>query len=578
MYNDYMTEHWQQYTNKGLLVYVALIITLAGYSAWQVIDAQFSWPAPITWLLGSSSLLLVWHCGVKFPYLGLTSMERLVQFHLLLTLPISETLIILIIPSLIMPFVNKAYRMNSYHVALIRAVNNLAMNVLMMLTGYLILNFGLDLPLTTLTWHNIWVISISALAMQVVNITMIFFYFQLDRKKIHRLFTSAYLLLDLVFVPVGVLSALLWHANDPSLFALFAFFITVLLIIFRGLNKPEHTKETQYLQQGTDYQINTLDLDHVCQSISQRSDQLFNAQGLFLLAVDEEQYQILIEENNSTVKNLSELLKQSVNTAKFQKSTSHIEGQHLHIMQAAFIDQQGIFARLILIRDNQIPFNEADLDLLRLFVRRFRTDLSYAITYERLKEYKNNLETKVAIRTRQLEQANKEKSQLVNRLKKTSQTDALTGLYNRRYFDTIIKHLKIKPPNQLSLAVCDIDYFKQVNDHCGHDTGDWILQTLAAIMKQWSEAGITLIRYGGEEFVILLSKLTPANAEQSLEKLRSNVEQYGWPDLTLKHNITISIGVAHFPETAMEQLFDMADKGLYQAKTNGKNQLVKKTT
>lgn len=570
-----MTGHqWQQYINKPLLLYVVGMLIVAAAGTWLLTHDVFTWPSFESILLGGGALLLVWQCGVRFPYLGLISMERLVQFHLLLTLPLSEVVIIHILPSLVMPFINKSYRMNSYHVATIRGLNNLAMNTLMMMVAALVLQWGIALPLTTLTWIDVWPIAVAAVLMQAVNITMIFCYFKLDRKKIQGLFTSAYLFADLMFVPVGVMSALLFHMGDTALFTLFIFFTVVLLLAYRSLNQSDQNKEQISINQATDHQISALNLDHLCQTISNRCDQLFNAQAVYLLAVDEGRHQVLVAENRAEVKDLNDRIDGLLTTDRIGASVDQVDDITLHHIQAAFIDSDGIFARLILMRDQAPPFNEADLDMLRLIVRQFRTDLSYAMTYQRLNEYKINLEAKVAMRTEQLEQANKEKSELVERLKKISQTDALTGLKNRRYFDALMNHFQTSQPQQLSLAVIDIDHFKQVNDQLGHDRGDDVLQTIAHIMNQWAPPGSMLARYGGEEFVVVLTASTLKEAEQSLEQLRILVESHAWTLPNLATKITISIGLSHHPETAIGQLFESADAALYQAKAKGRNQLV----
>ncbi len=573
-----MTGHsWQQYINKPLLLYVVGMLILAAAGTWVMTLGAFSWPSIEAVLLGGGALLLVWQCGVRFPYLGLISMERLVQFHLLLTLPLSEVVIIHILPSLLMPFINKSYRMNSYHVATIRGLNNLAMNTLMMLVAAWILQWGVDLPLTALTWDHAWSIALAAVLMQAVNISMIFCYFKLDRKKIKGLFTSAYLFADLMFVPVGVMSALLFHLGDTALFALFIFFTAVLLLAYRSLNQSDQNKEQISINQATDHQISALNLEHLCQAISNRCDQLFNAQAVYLLAVDEDSHHVLVADNRTEIRDLTERLDGLLTTDRIAATVDQIDDNTLHHMQAAFIDSDGTFARLLLMRDQALPFNEADLDMLRLIVRQFRTDLSYAMTYQKLNEYKINLEAKVAMRTKQLEQANKEKSELVERLKKISQTDALTGLKNRRYFDALMNHFLGTQPATLSLAVIDIDHFKQVNDQQGHDQGDAVLQAIAKIMNQWAPSGGILARYGGEEFVVVLTASSSQEAEQSLEKLRALVESHAWDWSNQTHSITISIGLSHHPATPIERLFEAADAGLYQAKANGRNQLVVQT-
>jgi len=154
-------------------------------------------------------------------------------------------------------------------------------------------------------------------------------------------------------------------------------------------------------------------------------------------------------------------------------------------------------------------------------------------------------------------------------------TDALTGLYNHRYFYDYLKKEFNKDSNQISLLFCDIDRFKQVNDSYGHVIGDMILRQTANIIKEEVKGfGITF-RYGGEEFIVILNEYTGnqalAVAEGIREKIKNAIvlqeEERGEP-------VTISIGVASYPLNAsnIEDLIVKADKALYFSKQNGRNQ------
>lgn len=576
MYNDkQMNDRLKHLIFKPLNIYVSGILLFAGLFAFYIIGDSFSFPDSEVWLLGSASLLLVWQCGIRFPYLGMISMERLVQFHLLLTLPIAETLMISTVASLIMPFINKSYRMGSYHIALVRAIHNIAMNTIMLLIAALIIEKVLPIPIERLDLASIQVIVLAAVAAQIINIGMLYIYFSFDKKKVTQLFTPAYLFADFLFVPAGVLSALLMQYSDPTLFVLFAFFMVVLLFGFYSFNNTNTSNESAFLNKGTDYHTSYLDLNRATGAISSRCDQLFNCQALYLRAADAAPNDFLIANNQTGFKDLSDFVNQQLTTE--DQETMGVELWHsvpLNYMTASFLDHNGVFAQLMVIRDNQVEFLYADLNLLILFVQRYRPGLSYALTYERLTEYKNTLEHKVAERTQQLELANQEKSVLVKKLKKISSIDALTGLYNRRYFDGLLKHLINTPPKEMSLAIVDLDHFKLINDQFGHDTGDQVLKSVALLMKSWAGDQTTLVRYGGEEFVLMFREVAYSEVKSSLIQLQKDLADQDWNALGLKNALTISIGLAHYPEEAISQLFESADKALYHAKANGRNQIV----
>ncbi|MFT7682224.1 MAG: diguanylate cyclase (GGDEF)-like protein [Moritella dasanensis] len=156
-----------------------------------------------------------------------------------------------------------------------------------------------------------------------------------------------------------------------------------------------------------------------------------------------------------------------------------------------------------------------------------------------------------------------------DKLYKMANQDALTGLWNRRYFFS--QHGSSTTAEHKNIAMLDIDFFKKVNDKHGHDGGDAVLVTIAKqLQHHFSDA--TVARFGGEEFCIQ-SNLEPTVFVSQLELIRHKIER-----LTMKHNdteikITISIG-ASFGHKPIDQMISESDARLYEAKTNGRNQVV----
>lgn len=161
-----------------------------------------------------------------------------------------------------------------------------------------------------------------------------------------------------------------------------------------------------------------------------------------------------------------------------------------------------------------------------------------------------------------------------------SQTDFLTGTYNRRYF---LKKLKteIKKASQgnypLSLLMIDIDHYKRVNDTYGHIIGDRILQMVVGRMKNELRSTDYLTRYGGEEFMVILPGTTQTTMKEIAERLRLAVNKSPFvcksDGQQLIVPLTISLGGASYPVHAQEVqgLISLVDKALYQAKSNGRN-------
>ncbi|WP_341786974.1 PleD family two-component system response regulator [Rickettsia endosymbiont of Cantharis rufa] len=159
--------------------------------------------------------------------------------------------------------------------------------------------------------------------------------------------------------------------------------------------------------------------------------------------------------------------------------------------------------------------------------------------------------------------------------------DGLTGLFNRRYFDIHLKQMIEKANREsikLYLLMCDIDNFKHVNDTYGHQAGDKVLTIVSRILKNTLRVTDLIARFGGEEFTMLLTDIDISKAIETAERVRVKIEYMDFPiEDQIEHlKKTISIGVAEYKkEESMESFIERADKAMYEAKTTGKNKVVK---
>lgn len=162
----------------------------------------------------------------------------------------------------------------------------------------------------------------------------------------------------------------------------------------------------------------------------------------------------------------------------------------------------------------------------------------------------------------------------LNNITRSSITDGLTGLYNQTYFKKILKktiHSQRRNSDScFALVMLDLDMFKQYNDRCGHLRGDEALRHCAGIITSSMREGDIAVRYGGEEFALLLPHLDRHAAFKVAERIRSEVEAYHFSkeELLDSGTLTVSGGIAVFPESGetMEELIQAADKELYLAK------------
>jgi two-component system cell cycle response regulator len=166
-----------------------------------------------------------------------------------------------------------------------------------------------------------------------------------------------------------------------------------------------------------------------------------------------------------------------------------------------------------------------------------------------------------------------------DRLERLSNTDALTGLANKRAFETEMRRMfehSARYDRPLSIGLLDVDHFKAFNDNFGHLTGDAVLRHVAEILRTCTRKSDVVARYGGEEFVIVMPETHLLEAVQVAEKVRIAVAERALQFAGERRSVTVSIGVAGLPHTkfeTIETLIDAADRALYRAKEAGRNRV-----
>lgn len=166
-------------------------------------------------------------------------------------------------------------------------------------------------------------------------------------------------------------------------------------------------------------------------------------------------------------------------------------------------------------------------------------------------------------------------------LSRMSVTDPLTNLANRRQFDTVFPVRWQEATDKglcLGLMVIDIDHFKAYNDYYGHPQGDECLRQVATAMQANSRDADLVVRFGGEEFVVLIANASPEAAKPAAERIRCNVEALEIPNhgVSAQSVVTVSVGVAVlYPKVSLApaELLSQADEALYEAKRQGRNRV-----
>lgn len=200
-------------------------------------------------------------------------------------------------------------------------------------------------------------------------------------------------------------------------------------------------------------------------------------------------------------------------------------------------------------------------------------DLSSAT--DKMIEHSSVLEDKIALSHLEISNLKKELEEARNEASK----DALTGIANRKTFNTFMEEAianQKKTRKPLSLIMCDIDFFKKINDKWGHQTGDQVICYVSGVLQNHLPNGGLVARLGGEEFAIVAPELDGREAREIAERIRQTVERKKLIRRTSKEDlgqITISLGVGQMNANEdVKDFIERADQALYSSKHNGRNQ------
>ncbi|HQW09917.1 MAG TPA: sensor domain-containing diguanylate cyclase [Steroidobacteraceae bacterium] len=584
---------------RSLALYSLAIAAAA--VAWLYLDLRDAPDFPAAWiaLAWIVVILAIWHFGIPVPRVGLTSMERVPQIGLLLVFSPPVAAVLCGSAAFLWPLLSRSYSHGSPRAAILRAVHNGAMDSLMLLVaGYAYLAVGGIHPIGVPGLVDIVPLLVMALAAQAVNVVLLATYFRLDGRDVGRIIKPVYSLVDLVFVPAGVLAAVLHNTAAPATFALFALLMIVFVLSFNGIGSAlaaadADSSPLSRLSRAWRALRGARRLDELGDRILGEARALFRFDEFHLVLADQERRVLEMRVHERLGERLpvhtrpidaglfGRVLAQGGALLVEDGVAEHTSGSLIVVA----LQEGGRSIGLLAVRHARPgSYSDADLHLMQSLAEQVAPAIVDARAFEELENYRRHLEQRVAERTDELARANRDKERLIAALdersrafERESQEDSLTGIANRRAFNRRVAtevEVSRATGRPLALAVADLDHFKLVNDELGHAIGDLVLRECAAVMRGLCRQADFAARIGGEEFAMIFPGLSQPQAAQFCERLRHAIEHHDWRSLHPRLQVTVSIGVTQWDcEVGADELLRAADTRLYDAKRAGRNRV-----
>jgi len=593
---------------RPLAIYSLLLALVA--VAWLAQGLRGAQDFPVAWIAAAwiAVCLAIWQFGIPVPRVGLTSMERVPQVGLLLVFSPPVAAALCGAAAFLWPLLSRSYSHGSPRAAVLRAVHNGAMDTLMLLAaGAVYLAVGGRHPIGVPGPDDIVPLAAMALTAQAVNVALLATYFWLDGRDVGRIIKPVYSLVDLVFVPAGVLAAVLYNTAAPATFVLFALLMIVFVLSFNGIGSALAAADADSsplarLSRAWRALRGARRVDELGDRILAETRALFRFDE-FLLGFVGEQGTLELRVHERGGERVAAHA-QPLAAGLLGRVAAHgdallvedwarapaplraqADGDASGSLIVVPLREDGRIIGLLSVRHSRPgAYSDADLHLMERLAEQVAPAIADARAFEDLESYRHLLEQRVAQRTDELARANLDKERLIaaldersRTLERESQEDPLTGIANRRAFGRRLAseiELSRASGRPLTLAVADLDRFKLVNDALGHAVGDEVLRQSAAVMRHICRATDLVARIGGEEFAIIFPGMDQRQAAALCENLRRAVEQHGWQALHPQLQVTLSIGVAQWDrQSGADELQHAADSRLYSAKHSGRNRV-----
>lgn len=601
---------------------VAVLGTLVAALVWSFGE----WTA-ISWQLLFVLTLLNLFCtaaGFSGPFVGHVSLDRMAQVALLLIVDVKWAVLIGMISALFWPFVDVRSNPGNWQKKLSRALHTAGMVAILLAAGGLVYD-GLHHvhPLSALTGEAAIAIVAMVAVIQLLNEIFMASYAQVMRgnwRSSVSLFASV---LEVSAAPLGVFAALMYStAPTPTLLLFIGLLLMLTLIVRRyGENHwalAERLNALESINRVGRAISTSLILDDLVELVYQQCRKLLDFSAFILVLYDEERGELDFRLHHNEdgrqphkrkklgegaigwiiEKNKAFLIRNWHKSDHEAKGRAVIVGRiPLSVIGVPVAYDGKVLGAISVQNLEENAFDEADLRLLTTLADQVAISVANARLFAELEEHQQQLEQRVELRTREIEKqkeelvalsdslrdANEQKQRLLEALQaKTSELDrqtkedSLTGLFNRRYMDERVQaefRRADRYGHPLSIAIIDIDNFKEINDKFSHMQADDVLQTFSNMLRSLCRNSDIISRYGGDEFLLCFPETDREQAVTVCEKIRNAVAEHDWQSIGDGLEVTISVGVAGLLDTDPRQTLLAADAQLYEAKRRGRNQV-----
>jgi len=603
---------FRQYSTILAIVGIAVLAWVSIHQ--PMVHGDWSWVIALTVF---NLYVIEW--SFEIPGYGHSTLDRAVQLAALLMFGLAAALWVVLLSSAIWPLLRMYRSGDSLADALTRAAHNSGMMVLIVTAGGLIYQLmGGSVPLSSLGLLDALTILAVVLIMQLTNELLMQLATRIREPGKPTTFSRFNAVLEIGGAPLGVLAALI-HANqDLGTFLLFAAIFALLLFVMRQFAEMRTGTERQMDALSSINRVGqaisgSLIFDDVIELVYEECRKLiqFSSFYLVLCQPDSDQVDIAVQVTGGQRFPRSQRMRslgmtghiistaESVLIEDWDTAPDEIRRMAVIVGDAP----QSFIGVPVTYRDQVLGaitvqnfrgkrYGTGELHLLRTFADQVAVAIANARMYSELAANKDELEGRVAARTRELQdatdslrRANEQKAQLLDELQRKtdeldrqSKEDSLTGLYNRRFMDHYMDREFDRARrfgHHLAVAMADLDHFKVINDRYSHGVGDQVLRVVARLLKDGCRGIDAIGRFGGEEFILCFPETSGESAHAVCEKLRLAIEGYDWPSVHADLAVTISFGIADAEKASdPKELIARADQMLYAAKRAGRNRVM----